>query len=281
MPSRFLNKLYPAFAAILLLSGCGGGGGSDAPGSSLAGSWYSEAEDLYLVIPAEGSSAAMLACSSTGYKPVPNATYALDGDTLVATSPFSETPVTIRLQRNGNTLSASDGESTLELALRLAVPPTCSGDYVEILSLTPDTAVTGSQTQFTFNLSYRLASQSSAQIHVGGYFNPIEIDDNGVQRDALVVQQGSASVTMTGTFTTAADPAPGTFWVAVSMSDIPLPLDGGPPLASEIRLVPLTAATTGAAAPQKAQATHQPACHLRLMGLLGRPCATRPPAAAR
>jgi hypothetical protein len=279
MPSRFLNTLCPAFAAtILLLSGCGGGGGSDAPTSSFAGNWYSEAEDLYLVIAAEGTSAAMLACSSTGYKPVPNVTYTLDGDTLAATSPFSETPFTIRLQRNGNTLSVTEGESNLELALRPAVPSTCSSDYVEILSLTPDTAVTGSQTQFTFNLSYRLASQSSAQIRVGGYFNPIQIDDNGVQRDALVVQQGSASVTMTASLTATADPAPGTFWVSVSMSDIPLPLDESPPLASEIRLVPLTAAATGTAAPQKTQAVHPPACH---PGLQGRPCVIRPPAAPR
>lgn len=213
------------WALATLLTACGGGGPAPHP-NSYEGSWYQAELDIYLVIDADHQ-AAVRKCSSTGYKTTDQGSGHISGDSLVfpdGTAPMS---------RNGDIL-AVDG---LDFVLASAPPTVCSGNYVEITSVTPTSTEAGSPSLFTVNFDYQLTTQSKGIIELG--FNTMAADTVELELASLPVNQGNGNGALQATISTIQYPDPDHFEVSVFLSETNH-LDTWTPLGSDVKPIEVT-----------------------------------------
>lgn len=223
MTSLMRPQLRSAFAIIILITACGGGGGPATTPVSYVGNWYQAELDIYLVIEANHQ-ATIRKCSSSGYKITAQGSGSTNGDALILPDG------TTTMARNGDSLTV-DG---LNFALASAPPTVCSGNFVEITSLTPANAEAGTPSLFTINFVYQLATKSTGIIEIG--FNTTAADTPELETVSLPVNQGSGSGSLQATVSPILYPAPDHFEVSTYLSET-AHLDEWTPLGSDTKII--------------------------------------------
>ena len=145
---------------------------SEASGETFDGIWYSSITDQYYEI--AGNDLSLRSCTiSSGY--VVTETSTINNSSFLLSTTNQQH--LMALDSSGLTLSATNslGNSVSNLLLRVdSVPATCTNSVIEIVSLSPQTAVQGVETEFTVTIDYRLTATEDTQLRVGSNKNRVD-----------------------------------------------------------------------------------------------------------
>jgi hypothetical protein len=119
-------------------------------------------------------------------------------------------------------------------------------DGITITNISPASAVAGTNTTFSVDVSYSLASKSSGVLMVG--FNTSSVNGYSmISSQEFVVAQGSGTHTFTATAIPADWGATGTFGAYVNISENPHPVPWTP-LAGDTKTIPLSSTASAVVA---------------------------------
>ena len=210
VPKNFLIFIL----CSLLFSACGGGGNNDT--GSFQGYWKHEVVDLYLEI-RNDNSVGIRACSlNDGYVETDSGTI-VDDELTIGSEVYN-------LALSSGSLIMSNNSIGVEIIFsrEASIPGECTGDAIEITSVTPSSASEGVLATFTVNFDYRLASVENAIVDVG--FNNMDpnivrLTDNTWEINSTGLGSGWFVVEVTPVYYQ----EPDNFLVSVFLSENPHP----------------------------------------------------------
>lgn len=209
-----LRKFSYLILFSLFLSGCGGGSNNGT--DSYQGYWKHEFVDTYLEIRSDNI-ARIRACSlNDGYVETDSGTL-VDDELTIGSAVFN-------LALSGDSLIVTDDIIGAEVIFsRVAsIPGECTGDAIEITSVTPSSVNEGVLTTFTVNFDYRLVSVENAIVDVG--FNNTDPNIARLTEDTWEINSASLG---SGWFVVDMTPVyyaePDNFIVSVFLSENPHP----------------------------------------------------------
>ncbi|CAA0100896.1 Uncharacterised protein [BD1-7 clade bacterium] len=196
-----MKRICVMFSLITFLLACSEDGNDDK--SDLLGWWKLTATDSYLRISADGKISVFDCSVNDGYREVHSVQGVIENGTLT-------------IQDNEPVVWNTKGEMLLDLDTQEAIaerandlPSICTGNAIDIVSFSPETASVGISTQFSISFDYRLSTTSAAVILFGitsaddGTFSPAK-----TQYEVLQAETGSGELVADITLVPLAENAP-------------------------------------------------------------------------